>query len=60
MWDQFARAAKFFAALIWGTLELWLWGGRPGPLLFIGMVLGVTEAGQLYLRIARAERDPPP
>lgn len=47
-WAQFERAAKFGAGLVWGTLELWLWGGRPYPLAFIGTVWGVTEAARLY------------
>lgn len=57
-WAQFTRAAKFFVGLGWGTLELWQWGGRPGPLLFIASVIGVTEAGQLYERLRQAEDGP--
>jgi hypothetical protein len=58
-WEQFARATKFLAGITWGTLELWLWGARPGSLAFIGAVIGVTAAGQLYLRIRSVERSSP-
>jgi hypothetical protein len=57
-WEQFERAAKFVAGITWATLELWLWGGRAGPLAFIGAVIGVTEAGRLYQKIRAVEGKP--
>ena len=56
-WEQFERASKFLVGITWGTLELWLWGGRPVPLAFIGTVIGVTEAGRLYQKIRAAEHE---
>lgn len=50
-WEQFERAGKFALGATWGTLELWLWGGRAIPLAFIGGVIGVSEAGRLYQKI---------
>lgn len=53
-WEQFARATKFLVALIWGTMELWLWGGRPAPLAFIGAIIAGTEATQLWFKLRAA------
>jgi hypothetical protein len=50
-WTQFERATKFLAGLVWGTLELALWGGRLVPLLFIGAVWGLTELGHAFARL---------
>lgn len=50
-WEQFARAAKFLVGLVWGTMELWLWGGRAVPLAFIGAIIAGTEATQAWLKI---------
>lgn len=50
-WEQFERATKFLVGIVWGSLELWLWGGRAIPLAFIGTVIGVSEAGRLYQKI---------
>lgn len=49
--DQVARTVKLVVGIAWGTLELWQWGGRPYPLAFIALVIGVTEAGQLLARL---------
>lgn len=50
-WEQFARAVKLLVGVGWGTLELWLWGGRPYPLAFIGAVLAGTEGAQLWVKL---------
>jgi hypothetical protein len=55
-WEQFERVAKFTAGFAWGTLELWLWGGRPVPLMFIGMGLGITEAAHMWSRLNADEK----
>lgn len=55
-WEQFARGTKFFVGLTWGTLELALWGGRLGPLAFIGAVIAGTEGGLLYRKVKELTR----
>jgi hypothetical protein len=55
-WEQFARATKFLAAIAWATLELWQWGARGEALAFITSVIGLSEAGQLYLRLRSEEQ----
>lgn len=50
-WEQFARGVKLLFGLGWATLELWLWGGRPYPLAFIGAVLAGTEGAQLWIKL---------
>lgn len=55
-WEQFARAVKFLAGIVWATLELWLWGGRGVPLAFIASVIAGTEATQLYVRLRSIEQ----
>lgn len=50
-WEQFARAAKFLVAIAWGTCEMAFWGGRAGPLAFIGLVLTGTESRQAWLKV---------
>lgn len=59
-WEQFARALKLFFGLGWATLELWLWGGRPYPLFFIGAVIAGTEGAQLWLRLRALVEAPSP
>lgn len=58
-WEQFARAAKLLMGFVWGTLELWQWGGRAEPLMFIGLVIAGTEGAQLWVRLRTLATDRP-
>lgn len=52
-WDQFTRRAKFVVGMVWGTLELALWGGRLYPLIFIAAVITGTEGAELRQLLKR-------
>jgi hypothetical protein len=60
-WEQFSRAVKFVVAMVWGTMELWMWGGRPYPLAFILAVIIGSEAYVVWKHLPQMfdQRDTP-
>lgn len=48
-WERWERPISFLSAVAWMWCELWLWGGRPIPLLAITGILTGKEGLRLYM-----------
>jgi hypothetical protein len=48
---RWIRITTHGVALAWGTLELAMWGGRPGPLAFIAGVLALSWGAEARAKV---------